>query len=154
MNGAARMDGLRIREMAEQDLIAVYANEIGTYSHPWTEGILRDCLRVGYSCWVCERNGSLIGHAVVTIAAGEAHLLNLCIVPSEQARGYGRKLLHRVLRVVRESDADTLYLEVRESNSAARRLYESEGFAELGLRRGYYPLGNGREDAVLYAKAL
>ena len=90
----------------------------------------------------------------MSIALGEAHLLNLCIHPDQQRQGTGRRLLHRMLRVASERQADTVFLEVRASNTAARALYEDEGFGEIGQRRDYYPADSGREDAIVYAKAL
>jgi ribosomal-protein-alanine N-acetyltransferase len=143
-----------IRQMSREDLPSVLDVENSGYSHPWSEGILRDCLRVGYSCWVCELGEDLVAHAVMSIAIGEAHLLNICVHPDRQGQGIGRRLLHRMLRIASERQADTMFLEVRASNLAARGLYESEGFGEIGLRRGYYPSQAGREDAVVYAKAL
>lgn len=143
-----------MRPMTVDDLPAVLAVENRAYSHPWSEGIMRDCIRVGYSCWVCELGDALIGHAVMSIALGEAHLLNLCIHPDQQRQGTGRRLLHRMLRVASERQADTVFLEVRASNMAARALYEDEGFGEIGQRRDYYPADSGREDAIVYAKAL
>jgi ribosomal-protein-alanine N-acetyltransferase len=143
-----------IRKMAKSDLDEVIAVERRAYTHPWSEGILRDCLRVGYSCWVCESGDDIVGHAVMSIAVGEAHLLNLCIDPEQQRQGIGRRMLHRLLRVARDRQADTMFLEVRASNYPARQLYEAEGFAEIGDRRGYYPAHGGREDALLYAKPL
>ena len=144
-----------IRAMTREDVPDVLAVETSAYSHPWTEGILHDCLRVGYSCWVCELDGEIVGHAVMSVAVGEAHLLNLCVSPDCQGIGVGRRLLGRVLRIAGEREADTMFLEVRESNIGARGLYESEGFGEIGRRRGYYPRqGGGCEDALVYAKAI
>jgi ribosomal-protein-alanine N-acetyltransferase len=143
-----------IRKMSEADIPAVLEVECRAYTHPWTEGILRDCLRVRYHCWVCERGDELVGHAVMSVAVGEAHVLNLCVDPDQQRQGIGRRLLHRLMRVARDRQADTLFLEVRASNFPARQLYEGEGFAEIGERRGYYPAHGGREDALLYAKPL
>ena len=143
-----------IRSMRAEDLSAVIQVETAAYAYPWSEGILRDCLRVGYSCWVCELGNDLVGHAVMSIAVGEAHLLNICVGPGWQGRGLGRRLLRRMLRIARERDADTMFLEVRVSNDAAQGLYEAEGFAEVGRRRDYYPARYGREDAIVYAKAI
>ena len=144
-----------IRPMTGEDLSDVLAVETSAYSHPWTEGILRDCMRVGYSCWVCELDGEIVGHAVMSVAVGEAHLLNLCVSPGCQGMGVGRRLLQRAVRIAAEREADTMFLEVRESNVAACGLYESEGFGEIGRRRDYYPKdGGGREDALVYAKAI
>jgi len=146
---------LIIRNMRADDLEAVFANEQAAYTHPWTKGILRDCLRVGYQCQVVEQDGELVGHAVLSAAAGEAHLLNISVAPDRQGRGVGRRLLRRMLRLAGEQGADTVFLEVRVSNTSAQYLYQAEGFCEVGRRSGYYPHGaNGREDAVIYAKPL
>jgi ribosomal-protein-alanine N-acetyltransferase len=154
MSAVLREPTPHLRQMSREDLPSVLAVETRGYTHPWTEGILRDCLRVGYSCWVCELGEELVAHAVMSIAIGEAHLLNLCVHPDQQGQGIGRRLLNRMLRIARERQADTMFLEVRASNLPARALYESEGFGEIGLRRDYYPSHAGREDAVVYAKAL
>ena len=145
---------LRIRPMRDEDLPPVMEAELAAYDHPWTEGIFRDCLRVGYSCWVCERGEHLIGHGVMSVAAGEAHILNLCITPAWQGEGLGRRLLERLLGIAIQRHADTAFLEVRPSNDKAIGLYESVGFREVGRRRDYYTNRVGREDAVVYAKAL
>ncbi len=143
-----------LRVMSTEDVGDVAAIEHSAYTHPWSEGILRDCLRVGYSCWVCQVDDMVVGHAVMSIAVGEAHLLNICVGPEGQGRGLGRRMLRRMFRLAGQSNADTLFLEVRESNRTARWLYESEGFVEIGQRRGYYPSDSGREDALVYAKTL
>lgn len=143
-----------VRAMSTQDLPDVVDNEQNAYSHPWSEGIMRDCLRVGYSCWVCQLDDIVVGHAVMSVAVGEAHLLNICIAPQWQGRGLGRLMLRRMYRVAGENNADTVFLEVRDSNLGARRLYENEGFVEIGQRRGYYPAKRGREDAIVYARTL
>ena len=144
----------QIRRMRSDDIAAVIEVEASAYTHPWSAGILRDCMRVGYSCWVCEAGEQVIGHTVMSVAVGEAHLLNICVAPGWQGRGIGRRILQRMLRLAGERDADTMFLEVRASNGCARALYESEGFGEIGRRRDYYPTLHAREDAIVYAKAL
>jgi ribosomal-protein-alanine N-acetyltransferase len=143
-----------VRAMHADDLDDVSRVERRGYDHPWSDSILRDCLRVGYNCWVCVADETIVAHAVMSIAVGEAHLLNLCVDPDWQGRGVGRRLLRRMFRVAVQRNADTLFLEVRESNAAALALYASEGFVEIGQRRGYYPAVDGREDALVYAKTL
>ncbi|HLY51612.1 MAG TPA: ribosomal protein S18-alanine N-acetyltransferase, partial [Steroidobacteraceae bacterium] len=101
----------------------------------------------------CEGR-ELIGYAVMMIAAGEAHLLNLSIARGRQQRGHGRSLLAHLVRVAREDGARLLFLEVRPSNQAARRLYSANGFEQIGVRRGYYPVAGGREDAWVYSLDL
>ena len=145
---------LLLRPMEEDDVPDVLAVERAAYPHPWTEGIFRDCLRAGYCCWVLQLEGRMIGHGVLSVAVGEAHILNVCVHPAWQGQGLGRRILERMLRLAREHQADTAFLEVRVSNIAAQHLYEAAGFNEIGLRRGYYPADKGREDAIVYARAL
>lgn len=143
-----------LRPMYQSDVPDVMAIEVRAYSAPWTEGIFRDCLHVGYSCWVLEGENGLLGYGVMSAGAGEAHLLNLCVAPEAQGRGYGRMLLRHFVEQAVRYHADTIYLEVRPSNRAAIRLYESVGFHQVGMRRGYYPAENGREDAMVLALEL
>jgi len=145
---------LRLRPMSEEDVEAVLGVERAAYAHAWTEGIFRDCLRVGYCCWVCLLDGMAIGHGVISVAAGECHVLNVCVHPQWQGQGIGRKILRHMLDLGRRHQADTAFLEVRASNQAAITLYLSEGFSEVGCRRGYYPDGEGREDALVFARDL
>ena len=147
-------DALDFRTMRIDDLAHVIAIEKRAYTHPWTLGIFRDCLRVGYKCWVVELDDNIIGYGVVMIAAGESHILNLCIHPDYQGNSYGRVLLHFLIEQAQKSAADMVLLEVRESNKTAIALYDSSGFHELGVRRDYYPADNGRENAIILAKYL
>lgn len=146
---------LALRPMQEADIAAVMVNELAAYEYPWTEGILRDCLRVGYSCWVLETEHGISGHAVLSLmAAGECHILNLCVAPALQGRGLGRALLSHLLDLARERGVRTALLEVRPSNTAALALYASVGFNEIGSRKAYYPAKRGREDGLILALEL
>lgn len=144
----------RIRTMTYTDLKQVMEVENQAYPHPWTIGIFRDCLRVGYSCWVVTRARSVIGYGIVMLAAGEAHILNLCVKPDQQGKGIGRELLSHMTETARQAAIDMILLEVRRSNQAAISLYHSAGFHELGIRDNYYPAESGREDAIIFAKYL
>ena len=143
-----------IREMTSDDLGRVIDVEIAAYEHPWTLGIFRDCIRVGYSCWVYEDNGSVVAYGIVMLNGAEAHVLNLCVHPEFQSRGIGRLMLDHLTRASRDAGADTILLEVRQSNIVAMQLYLSADFHQLGVRTGYYPDHGGREDAVILAKSL
>jgi ribosomal-protein-alanine N-acetyltransferase len=147
---SAQLDSLpRYRRMTAADLDTVVAIEGSIYPHPWTRGNFADSLQAGYHCWIVERGGAVSGYTVVMIAADEAHLLNLSVAAPWQRRGAGRELLNFVLKLARDYDAARILLEVRPSNEAAIALYSSAGFAEVARRRGYYPAGEGREDAVV-----
>ena len=143
-----------IRPMCLEDVEAVVAIEYEIYPFPWAYGNFRDSLNAGYSCWVYELSGLVIGYSVMMVAVGEAHLLNLGIAPDWQGRGLGRRFLHQLINLAREYHADIMLLEVRPSNVAARRLYLSTGFSEIAVRKKYYPAEEGREDAVLMELSL
>lgn len=146
--------GVWLRPMVSADLAAVLAVEQAAYPFPWTETILRDCLRAGYCCLVAERHTVLIGHGIMMMAAEECHILNLCVHPAHQRQGLGRLLLRRLLALGHQHGATTALLEVRVSNQAAIALYRGEGFNEVAIRRNYYPAPHGREDALLMARCL
>ena len=141
--------------MQDEDIELVMAIEQAAYPFPWSEGIFRDCMRVGYTCVVCEQHGRVCGYAVLSVSAGEAHILNVCVAPASQGQGLGRRMLEYLLDLASVGRVDTVLLEVRPSNHAARALYDTVGFNEIGLRRAYYPAqGSDREDALVLAKAL
>ena len=140
--------------MRETDLRAVLEIEENLYEFPWTHGNFRDSLRAGYTCWVAREGRRVIGYAVLMLAAGEAHLLNLSIAAASQRRGHGRGLLHSVIELAREHKSKVLFLEVRPTNEIGQRLYTGSGFRHIGVRRGYYPARKGREDALVLALDL
>lgn len=151
-------DGLsalvEIRTMNYADLKQVALIEKKAYPHPWTPGIFRDCLLMGYNAWVMTLGNVVIGYGIVMLSPGEAHILNLCVDPYYQKNGLGRHLLRHLVSVSDNTDIDMVLLEVRRSNNEAQQLYQSEGFHELGVRKAYYPADEGREDAIILAKYL
>jgi [ribosomal protein S18]-alanine N-acetyltransferase len=152
---SARLDmHPRYRHMTAADLDAVVAIEKTIYPHPWTRGNFSDSLAAGYHCWIAECGGEIVGYAVVMTAPGEAHLLNLSVAASWQRLGIGREILNFAIRLSRDDGAGKILLEVRPSNEAALVLYASSGFTEIARRRGYYPAGDAREDAVVLQLAL
>jgi [ribosomal protein S18]-alanine N-acetyltransferase len=142
---------MAFREMVEADLDSVLANELRAYAYPWTRGNFVDCLRERKDCRVAELDGRIIGHGVLAVAVGEAHILNVCIARDRQGHGYGRALVAHLLERARVLGAEMVFLEVRPSNRAALDLYESMGFNAIGIRRNYYPAPFGHEDAQVMA---
>ena len=140
--------------MLESDVPYVLAVEQQAYQFPWTEGIFRDCLRVGYTCRVLDIGGDVAGYGILSMGAGEAHILNVCVRAEYQCRGFGRKILLFLLERARAAGMSEAFLEVRPSNSAAIRLYQSMGFEPVGVRRGYYQALVGREDASVLRRVL
>lgn len=143
-----------LRPMREDDLDAVMAIEVRAYPFPWTLGILRDCLRAGHPAWVLLREEQVIGYFLMSLAAGEGHVLNVCVAPGQQGQGHGRRLLRAILQLARGHGAERVFLEVRPSNTGAIALYFDMGFNEIGRRPRYYPASDGREDALVMAIEL
>jgi ribosomal-protein-alanine N-acetyltransferase len=143
-----------IRPMHELDIPMVVAVEKAAYQFPWSEGIFRDCLRVGYVCRVLDVAGDLAGYGIMSVGAGEAHILNVCVRNEYRCRGFARKTLLYLVERARAAGMHEAFLEVRPSNVAAARLYHSLGFEQVGIRRGYYQAATGREDASVLRKLL
>jgi ribosomal-protein-alanine N-acetyltransferase len=140
---------VRFRAMTPSDVPRVAAVERASYPFPWSEGIFRDCLRVGYLCRVAECEGEIVGYGIVAMGAGEAHILNICIAGHVRGRGIGRRMMQLLLERSLQAGMQDVFLEVRPSNPHAISLYQSLGFNEVGRRRGYYQAEVGREDALV-----
>src|SRR3984893_2954868 len=140
--------------MHDLDVPVMVAIKRTAYQFPWSEGIFRDCLRVGYVCRVVDVGGDMAGYGIMSIGAGEAHILNVCIRDEYRGRGFARKVLLYLLERARASVMYEAFLEVSPSNTAAARLYHSMGFVQVGVRRGYYQATVGREDAAVLRRVL
>ena len=143
-----------IRPMMDVDLASVAAIEQRSYAFPWSENIFRDCLRVGYTCRALDLAGQIIGYGVMSLGAGEAHILNVCVRDEFRTVGFGRRLLENLLERAVAAGVTEAFLEVRPSNLAAIRLYQRLGFEQIGIRRGYYQAPEGREDAIVLKREL
>lgn len=140
--------------MQARDVPAVATIEAAAYSFPWTRGNFIDSLAAGYAAELLEADEQPVGYFLAMAGVDEMHLLNLTVAPAQQGLGYGSLLLQRVQALARQRGLPRLLLEVRASNTRARGLYLRRGFADLGLRRGYYPAAQGREDAQVMSLDL
>lgn len=140
--------------MRLEDVGAVADIERTAYAFPWTEGMFVDCLGSGHDCWVAREDGTVLGYAILAVGPGEAHLLNVCVRPASRRRGHGRALVRHMIDRAIGHKAAKVFLEVRSSNAAARRMYETLGFRPVGRRKNYYPAADGREDAEVLALLL
>ena len=146
--------GLWFRRMTLGDVERVMKVEHQVYEFPWTEKIFSDCIRVGYYCWLALQRQNIVGHAVISVSAGESHMLNLSIAREYQRRGFGKQFIEFLIQQAQAKQVQTMLLEVRPSNTAAINCYNSAGFNEIGLRKDYYPAPEGREDALLFARHI
>lgn len=138
-----------VRVMSQSDVVEVLEIENETYDFPWSAGIFRDCLLAGYTALVLDLDGEVVGYGVMSVAAGEAHLLNICVARSLRRQGIGNRLLREMLMCAQGFRAARVFLEVRPSNSPALELYFKNGFTTLGVRQRYYKAKEGNEDAVV-----
>jgi ribosomal-protein-alanine N-acetyltransferase len=145
---------VQIRPLLEIDLPEVAAIEQQSYAFPWSENIFRECLRVGYTCRALDLAGRIIGYGVMSLGAGEAHILNVCVRDEFRNLGFGRRLLEHLLDRALAAGVTEAFLEVRPSNLSAIRLYQHLGFEQIGIRRGYYQAPDGREDAIVLKRVL
>ena len=153
-NDVAKALALAVRPMEEGDVGAVAQLERDSYTFPWTEGIFRDSLRVGYHCSVLAFDHVIAGYGVLSAGAGESHLLNVCVRREFRHRGLGGRLLEHMIEQARSAGATVMFLETRPSNLGAIRLYQTHGFVQIGMRRGYYQAVGGREDAIVMRRPL
>ena len=136
------------------DLSEVRSIEDSSYKFPWSNRIFLDCLAAGYKCLIVEVSSKVAGYCIVALAADEVHILNICVGPEFRRMGCAQHLIENEIKTAERSNSGSIYLEVRVSNIAAIRLYKKLGFKKMGLRKGYYPSEEGREDAYIYSLAL
>ncbi|OHX21022.1 ribosomal protein S18-alanine N-acetyltransferase [Chromobacterium sphagni] len=123
--------------------------------HAWSCGQYRDAIAAGYACHgLFDGEDALLGFMLIMRVLDEAEILNIVVASGHQGQGLGRRLLQASMQALAASGVKRLFLEVRESNAAARRLYQYCGFQPCGLRKNYYPAGNGREHAILMEATL
>ncbi len=143
-----------LRPLKTNDIPKVLTIERQMYSYPWSEGIFKDCLKIGYSNWAFIKDGHFVGYVILSVAVGEAHILNICLDPAYQGKGLGRQFLKEVLIIAKKKNANSVFLEVRPSNTAAVQLYKTAGFKKIGKRKNYYPAADGKEDALVLSLDL
>jgi len=144
----------QFRRMQVRDVDNIMGTENDVYQFPWSKQIFLDCIRVGYDCWLLLIGEEIAGHAVLSIAGSESHILNLSIARRCQNRGLGKQFVHFLEQQATHKHAQTILLEVRPSNPCAIQCYTACGFNQIGCRKNYYPTPDGKEDALLFAKQL
>ena len=117
--------GLWFRRMTLGDVDRVMKVEHEVYEFPWTDKIFNDCIRVGYYCWLALQRQNIVGHAVISVSAGESHMLNLSIAREYQRRGFGKQFIEFLIQQAQAKQVQTMLLEVRPSNTVAINCYNS-----------------------------
>lgn len=150
----AQQGSVIYRPMQCADLKSVAAIEAAVSPVPWHYTVFEKCLLLNYIAWVAEDDTQIVGFGIISIAAEEAHILNIAVSPKRQCQGIGSVLLEKLINLAKEAQAKRIFLEVRVSNVNAQRLYERRGFVKLGERKGYYPASEGSEDAWVFEMKL
>lgn len=136
---------IKIEPMTEAELEGVAAVERKSFSVPWSLQSFADELNNPHAHYfTAKEDGQVLGYAGVWLVVGEGQITNIAVLPEARRRGIATLLLNEILHL---PDADIFTLEVRESNTAARRFYEKSGFSEVGRRKAYYH--QPTEDAIL-----
>jgi ribosomal-protein-alanine N-acetyltransferase len=150
----AAPDGVAVRAASESDLAAIHAIERESFGDPWSLDGFRDLLdhpRAKLEVAV-GASGEVLGYAVAWYVADESEIANIAVAPHARRRGVGALLLDRILDAAAEFGAKTVFLEVRESNASARKLYEARQFAVAGRRAKYYR--QPEEDAIIMRREI
>lgn len=141
-----------IRLMQKSDLSSVAQIEKLVQSHPWNIAQFEESL-ASYQCTVFEKSNQVVGFCILQTVLDEANLLLMAIHPSQQGQGLGYQLLDESIQMLKNNPIQ-IFLEVRESNTAAIALYEKSDFHQIDLRKNYYPNKDGsREHAIIMVKA-
>ena len=140
--------------LEEKDIDRVVAIEEESNPVPWTIKNFKDCIEKGYYSLVLKEDNKVIGFAILSVSTEESHLLNIGLTSLKRGRGLGRELLEKMIMAAEVMGSKKIFLEVRISNVIAIDLYKASGFKEIGLRKKYYRLKEGREDAILMSKSL
>ena len=149
MSAVPRSDAVRYVPLTAARLDALLAIEERAYSHPWSRGNFLDALRAGYLCQLLLKGEELLGYFIAMKGVDEVHLLNITVAPEHQRQGWARAMLDSLVAWAREAGAQSLWLEVRQSNARATAIYEAYGFRRIGLRKDYYPAAEGRREHAL-----
>jgi ribosomal-protein-alanine N-acetyltransferase len=154
---APTKSAVEVRPATVRDLVAIAAIEEVSFSDPWTYDALATALGLSHVRFLVaeERGGPVgrvVGYVVALVVGEEGEIADLAVHPAHRRGGVGDLLLTRVEDELAGVGVRALYLEVRESNEAALRLYRSRGFEGVGRRRGYYR--HPVEDALVLRRAL
>jgi ribosomal-protein-alanine N-acetyltransferase len=145
---------MTLRTLFSSDLPHLVLIEQNASVVPWATDVFKACFDAGYTGWVYEMDSRIIGFVIVSMNMEECHIMNLCVAREYQHQGYGFKLLNYALIHAKTHGIALAFLEVRQSNMRAIKLYQKMKFQLIGERKDYYPTLSGRENAHIFALSL
>lgn len=142
--------------ITQDDVEQLMIIELACHPHPWSEKTFRSCIEGRYFGDYLTVNNIITGFYVGEHIAGESTLMDICVPPEQQGKGFGKALLLQFFEHCRTLGTKSIFLEVRAKNISAQMLYINQGFTEISRRTGYYPSnsGFGYEDAIVMSKKL
>ena len=141
------MQNLLVRDCRREDLSAILKIEKESFPDPWGRELLEKELSLSFSRFiVAEVDGEVVGYLIAWIVGDSCELNRIAVAPCMRRRGIGRKLLYELMDYCKNRNVKEIFLEVRESNLNAIKLYESSGFEKISVRKNYY----GGESAFIY----
>ncbi|MGI6091924.1 MAG: ribosomal protein S18-alanine N-acetyltransferase [Negativicutes bacterium] len=148
------MSDVCIRPMEAKDIDAVLEVERQSFDTPWSREAFENEVDNDLAYYLILVNENrVIGYGGMWIIVDEAHITNIALLPAYREKGLGKRLLSAMISLAKDKGARSMTLEVRVSNTPAKKLYDSFGFEECGLRQGYYTDNN--EDAlIMWLKSL
>ncbi len=144
----------KIEKIKKHYLEQVFGIEQLSNSTPWSYSSFLDCMRKDYEFYVCVEDKKVLGFFIASFSLLEGHLLNISVAPNMKRKGIGNELLRKVENISNQFGIKEIFLEVRESNNEAISFYKKNDFLEIGSRKNYYKLFDGREDALIFSKKL
>ncbi len=139
------MDEIKLKNATIADLALLIKMETQCFSDPWSKNVLESELKNPLtSIWLVEAHGRVVGYAFLSVILDEANINNIAILPEERGHGYGQWLLAHLIQIAKRRGVRVIMLEVRTSNTIAKKLYENNGFSYVAKREKYY---NDGEDA-------
>ena len=154
MNAVLKPVEVRLEPFTPAHASAWLGIELRCYTFPWSQGNFVDSHQAGYHMQMLMAGREILGYFVAMPGVDEVHLLNITVAPEHQGQGWARLMLDALCLWTRGQDRQWLWLEVRQTNARAIRLYQGYGFERVGLRKNYYPDNRGREDAVVMSLNL
>lgn len=145
---------MQVRIWHKNDLQSLADIALQAMPFPWTLRVFQDCLKINYVGWVLEHERKIVGFSIILVHPDQVEIINIAILPKLQKKGGGRQLLNEIISYCRACEINKIQLEVRKSNRSAITFYRKSGFREEGVRKNYYPLAQGREDALLFSLRL
>ena len=142
-------ESIIVRPMVMTDVDGVMAVEHDSFLTPWSRSAFEEELAQNRLARyiVAVENGEIVGYAGTWLVINEAHVTNVAVSGQRRREGIGRLLMQKLMELARDNDMESMTLEVRVSNAAARHLYEQLGFVEAGIRKNYY--SETKEDALI-----